>query len=98
MCKNEILAKLAANEIDVDAAAKLLAEQEKGGGRLTYKVSEKGAVSVYGLSAKWPTTLFLSQWERLIADLDNLKKFIEENRARCSTGKDDPRFKDKKAA
>ena len=50
MTKEEILAKVAAGEIPVEDAAKLLekAEQSKRGS-LYCKVSEKGAISVYGL-------------------------------------------------
>lgn len=46
---------------------------------LTLKVSEKGAVSVYGLG-RFPVTLYASQWERLIADGSKVQAFIEANR------------------
>jgi hypothetical protein len=42
----------------------------KGAGqsaKLTFKVSKRGAISLYGLSAKWPMTLYLSQWRKLFA-------------------------------
>lgn len=45
---------------------------------ITYKVSEKGAVSVYGLG-RFPVTLYKEQWERLLASSDQLKAFIAEN-------------------
>src|SRR5687768_8477149 len=32
---------------------------------LTCKVSEKGGLSVYGLQARFPVTLYAGQWERL---------------------------------
>jgi hypothetical protein len=35
------------------------------GQRISYKVSEKGALSVYGLG-RFPVTLYRSQWERLL--------------------------------
>ena len=59
MNKDEILAKLAAGELKVEEASKLLAaiEQPKRG-TLYCKVSEKGAVSVYGLQ-RMPVTLYL---------------------------------------
>jgi hypothetical protein len=44
------------------------------------KVSEKGAVSVYGLG-RFPVTLYRGQWERLLSE-DNVvkvKSFIEAN-------------------
>lgn len=49
--------------------------------KLSFKVSEKGAVSVYGLSARFPTTLYASQWERLLGASDEIKAFIEQNAA-----------------
>ncbi len=50
------------------------------GGVLRFKVSEKGGVSVYGLG-KFPVTLYLEQWERLLSHSDELLQFIEANRA-----------------
>jgi len=61
MCKNEILAKLASNEIDVETASKLLAEQETPQGSLRCKVSEKKAVSLYGVNSRMPVTLYADQ-------------------------------------
>lgn len=37
-----------------------------------------GALSVYGLG-QFPITLYVSQWERLFAEIDNLKIFIADN-------------------
>ena len=56
--------KLASGEIKVEEASKLLAELEQRRGPLYCKVSEKGAVSVYGLQ-RMPVTLYVEQWERL---------------------------------
>lgn len=47
--------------------------------KLTLKVSDKGAVSVYGMG-RWPVTLYASQWERLLASKDEIVAFIETNR------------------
>jgi hypothetical protein len=41
-------------------------------------VSEKGAVSVYGLQ-RMPVTLYLEQWGRLLDFGDEIRKFIAEN-------------------
>lgn len=49
------------------------------GGSISFKVSEKGAVSVYGLS-RFPVTLCVEQWTKLLANVDDLKDFIEANR------------------
>jgi hypothetical protein len=48
---------------------------------ITFKVSEKGAVSVYGLG-RFPVTLYKEQWERLLASSDQLKAFIADNIAK----------------
>ena len=45
------------------------------------KVSEKGAVSVYGLG-RFPVTLYQEQWLKLLAKADEIIRFIEENRSR----------------
>ena len=48
---------------------------------VSMKVSEKGAVSVYGLG-RFPVTLYQEQWQKLLAMSDQIKEFIEENRSR----------------
>lgn len=45
---------------------------------LKYKVSEKGAVSVYGLG-RFPVTLYREQWTRLLDAAAELRAFIEAN-------------------
>lgn len=49
---------------------------------LSCKVSEKGAVSVYGMQ-RFPITLYKAQWEKLFAtnSMELIKKFIAENEA-----------------
>ncbi len=47
--------------------------------KLTIKVSEKGAVSVYGMG-KWPVTLYAGQWERLLENAQEIRDYIEANR------------------
>ncbi|MFB3915783.1 MAG: hypothetical protein ACE14M_03580 [Terriglobales bacterium] len=59
-------------------------ERERGGkrsGALTFKVSDKGGVSVYGLG-RFPVTLYYEQWMRLLEVTDELRKFLEENKTR----------------
>jgi hypothetical protein len=55
----------------------------KGGrtGGVTFRVSEKGAVSVYGLG-RFPVTLYQEQWDKLLAATDELRAFIDANRER----------------
>ncbi len=47
-------------------------------GQLTMKVSEKGAVSVYGLG-RFPVTLYQEQWRKLLDAADDLRAFITAN-------------------
>ena len=47
-------------------------------GQISFRVSEKGAVSVYGLG-RFPVTLYKEQWDRLLAAAESIKKFIEQN-------------------
>ena len=50
---------------------------EKG---LSLKVSQKGAVSVYGLG-RFPVTLYKEQWGRLLDMADDIRAFIVEHDA-----------------
>ena len=45
------------------------------------KVSEKGAVSVYGMG-RFPVTLYKEQWLRLLDMSDDIRVFIAENGVR----------------
>ena len=56
--------------------ARVKATSARAGGM---KVSEKGAVSVYGLG-RFPVTLYPEQWDRLLGMSDQIKTFIEDNR------------------
>lgn len=64
--------------------ARLRAENEalrvSGQRRISFKVSEKGAVSVYGLGA-YPVTLYEEQWEALFGKVPELKEFIAKAEA-----------------
>ena len=50
-------------------SAKLAAAKASSGngGKITPKVSGKGALSLYGLG-RWPVTLYKEQWQRVLAD------------------------------
>ena len=52
--------------------------KKAGRGKLAMKVSEKGALSVYGMG-RFPVTLYKEQWLRLLAMADEIKAFIEAN-------------------
>jgi hypothetical protein len=44
------------------------------------KVSEKGAVSIYGMG-RFPVTLYQEQWLKLLNMADEIRAFIAENEA-----------------
>ena len=46
--------------------------------KLSLKVSEKGAVSCYGLG-RFPVTLYGGQWERLLSEASQISAFIAAN-------------------
>jgi hypothetical protein len=50
---------------------------------LSIKVSDKGAVSVYGLG-RFPVTLYAQQWDRLLEKSEDIKAFIDDNKNRLS--------------
>lgn len=50
----------------------------RGGKGLSLKVSEKGAVSLYGMG-RFPVTLYQEQWLRLLDFADDIRAFIQEN-------------------
>jgi hypothetical protein len=79
MNREEILAKLASGELTVEDADRMLKEAETSKrGSLYCKVSQKGAVSVYGLQ-RMPVTLYVEQWERLLDYGDEIRQFIQEH-------------------
>ena len=59
-------------------------KKSRAGGGVSLKVSEKGAVSVYGMG-RFPVTLYKEQWEKLLAMSDQIKAFISENATRLKT-------------
>ncbi len=47
---------------------------------ITMKVSQKGALSVYGLG-RFPVTLYKEQWLRLLDTQDRIREFLEGHAA-----------------
>jgi hypothetical protein len=59
--------------------AALKASSARRGG-VSFKVSEKGGVSVYGLG-RFPVTLYKEQWAKLLELADDLRAFIKAHEA-----------------
>lgn len=57
--------------------------QTAGQRKLTMKVSDKGAASLYGLG-RFPVTLYKGQWERLCGEVEHIKAFLVANEALLS--------------
>jgi hypothetical protein len=51
---------------------------------MSMKVSEKGALSVYGLG-RFPVTLYKEQWTKLLAMAEDIKAFLRDNDAKLKT-------------
>jgi hypothetical protein len=58
--------------------------KQRRGGSAFIKVSEKGAVSVYGLG-RFPVTLYKEQWEKLLGMAEDIRSFMAENADRLKT-------------
>ena len=61
--------------------AKLKSKDSAG---LSLKVSEKGAVSLYGMG-RFPVTLYKEQWLRILASAPVIEAFIQENDSKLKT-------------
>lgn len=68
--KEELLARIAELEKQVTV---------KRTGKLEFKVSEKGGVSVYGLG-RFPVTLYAEQWQKLLEVAGELREFVEQEK------------------
>lgn len=91
--ENTVMANPSASGIsDADMAELLRLRSENAAlrakkalaGNISVKRSEKGAVSVYGLG-RFPVTLYAEQWDRLIAQIDKVKTFVNDNRSSLAT-------------
>ena len=51
---------------------------------LSLKVSEKGALSVYGLG-RFPVTLYKEQWAKLLEASDDIRAFLKANDAQLKS-------------
>ena len=59
-------------------------KKRKTPGRVSMKVSEKGALSVYGMG-RFPVTLYKEQWLKLLDMSSEIRAFITENDARLKS-------------
>ena len=71
-------------EIERLRAENALLKREKKHTDIHFKVSQKGAVSAYGLG-RFPVTLYKEQWFRLLDKKESLLDFIRENDSQLKT-------------
>lgn len=79
MNQNELLAQIAALKAENDALKSSKVER-----KLSWKVSEKGAISIYGFG-RFPVTLYFDHLVKLNAAMPEIMKFAESNKANLST-------------
>jgi hypothetical protein len=51
---------------------------------VSFKVSEKGGLSVYGMG-RFPVTLYKEQWTKLLDLADEIRAFIKENESKLKS-------------
>ena len=69
-----------ATEEEMKAQIERLSAENERLKKPTLKVSEKGALSVYGMG-RFPVTLYREQWEKLLGMSDQIRAFIQQNDA-----------------
>lgn len=70
----ELQAENSSLKMSVEMARKLAKNS------MSLKISEKGGLSLYGLG-RFPVTLYVEQWEKLLSFTDVIKEFISTNRS-----------------
>ena len=72
MSDQDLMAELAALKAENEAL-------KKAGSRgISLKVSQKGAVSLYGMG-RFPVTLYKEQWLKILEMADAIRTFISDN-------------------
>ena len=66
---------------ELKAQLEALKAKEARSGSMSFKVSDKGGVSVYGLG-RFPVTLYYEQWIKLLDRAQDLREFLEENKSK----------------
>lgn len=73
---NDLLALVAKLTTQLEQAQKAAMSGKR---EVSFKLAEKGGISVYGLQ-KFPVTLYRESWLKLFDAKDNLMGFIEANK------------------
>jgi hypothetical protein len=90
---NTVTTKQTRAELEIELAAlkarhaELMAAKSDLPRALTFRVSEKGALSVYGMG-RFPVTLYKEQWAKLIDVSEEIKAFIAANDSKLKAKSD----------
>lgn len=80
----KMIAELQAERAE-NAKLKEALAKSKGNGKLSFKVGDKGGVSVYGINNKFPVTLYQEQWTKLLEAGPQILEFIKANKSKLAT-------------
>lgn len=82
----EILNKVKSGELDINEATKKIATLSLSENRVTYKVSQKGAISFYGIR-RMPITLYREELQQIldVTESDEFTSWLEDNKSNFST-------------
>jgi hypothetical protein len=84
MTEHEIQSAMEAGSLSIADGLALLKEVKAESIPLKLKVSEKGCLSIYGLTSRFPVSLYPNQWERIFAQIDDIRAFIEQHKTEFS--------------
>lgn len=78
--KESVLKAVGSGKLKWETAKEILDEMDRTKGTVTVGVSNKGAVSVYGIR-RMPVTYYASEWSRILAaeTVDAIEKCIKDN-------------------
>ena len=80
MTREQMLAQIAALQAQNTVLAAKAATRQK----VSFKVTDKGGMSMYGLG-RFPVTLYKSQWQTLLANVKAIETFLADNDSKLAT-------------
>lgn len=87
MSNDKMMAEMMAEIEKLKAQNAALQAKVQSPPKLTLKISEKGAISLYGMG-RFPVSLYAEQWTTVLGMGDEIKAFIEANRAKLPSKED----------
>lgn len=80
---DELMSLIAKQNETIEALKEQLATNGKHDPGITCKVSDKGALSIYGLG-RFPVTLYVTQFDKLDKEWSKVQQFVADNRSKFS--------------